>query len=187
MDQDQTQVEVDFSLSPQVNFVKASKTVAITDQATALVQAGVPVIRLAADGSTASLEVVKLLPDAFIDANCVNANRNRHLDLIAPALKSLCSSRMRAMEMPLRGDKLVMESDILLSKRETNRRFRVPISPQQRKTKPPKLQNLAATTWWVSSTFITFLLSIPIKWAGAWLSKQGSNKWGAAIIPASIG
>ncbi|KAM1041397.1 hypothetical protein ACFX13_031317 [Malus domestica] len=180
MDQDQTQVEVDFSLSPQVNFVKASKTVAITDQATTLVQARVPVIRLAADGSTASLEVVKLLPDAFIDAN-----RNRNLDLIAPALKSLCSSRMRAMEMPLRGDKLVMESDILLSKRETNRRFRVPISPQQRKTKPLKLQNLAATTWWVSSTFITFLLSIPIKWAGAWLSKQGSNKRGAAIIPAS--
>lgn len=42
------QVEVDVSLSPRVNSVKPSKTVAITDQATALVQAGVPVIRLAA-------------------------------------------------------------------------------------------------------------------------------------------
>lgn len=41
-------VEVDLSLSPRVNSVKPSKTVAITDQATALVQAGVPVIRLAA-------------------------------------------------------------------------------------------------------------------------------------------
>ncbi|XP_055833658.1 bifunctional aspartate aminotransferase and glutamate/aspartate-prephenate aminotransferase isoform X3 [Solanum dulcamara] len=41
-------VEVDISLSPRVNSVKPSKTVAITDQATALVQAGVPVIRLAA-------------------------------------------------------------------------------------------------------------------------------------------
>ncbi|KAJ9670794.1 hypothetical protein PVL29_026994 [Vitis rotundifolia] len=40
--------EVDISLSPRVNSVKPSKTVAITDQATALVQAGVPVIRLAA-------------------------------------------------------------------------------------------------------------------------------------------
>ncbi|KAG6395799.1 hypothetical protein SASPL_141928 [Salvia splendens] len=40
--------EVDVSLSPRVNSVKLSKTVAITDQATALVQAGVPVIRLAA-------------------------------------------------------------------------------------------------------------------------------------------
>ncbi|KAM1256121.1 hypothetical protein ACFX1Q_030278 [Malus domestica] len=45
---DQTQVEVDVSLSPRVNSVKPSKTVAITDQATVLVQAGVPVIRLAA-------------------------------------------------------------------------------------------------------------------------------------------
>ncbi|KAK9110633.1 hypothetical protein Sjap_018693 [Stephania japonica] len=40
--------EIDTSLSPRVNSVKPSKTVAITDQATALVQAGVPVIRLAA-------------------------------------------------------------------------------------------------------------------------------------------
>ncbi|GAV89201.1 Aminotran_1_2 domain-containing protein [Cephalotus follicularis] len=42
------QMEVDSSLSPRVNAVKPSKTVAITDQATALVQAGIPVIRLAA-------------------------------------------------------------------------------------------------------------------------------------------
>ena len=40
--------EVDISLSPKVNSIKPSKTVAITDQATALVQAGVPIIRLAA-------------------------------------------------------------------------------------------------------------------------------------------
>ncbi|KAK4583980.1 hypothetical protein RGQ29_021917 [Quercus rubra] len=39
--------EVDISLSPKVNSIKPSKTVAISDQATALVQAGVPVIRLA--------------------------------------------------------------------------------------------------------------------------------------------
>ncbi|MBA0727227.1 hypothetical protein Golax_000239, partial [Gossypium laxum] len=42
------QVKVDISLSPRVNSVKPSKTVAITDHATALAQAGVPVIRLAA-------------------------------------------------------------------------------------------------------------------------------------------
>nr|URX65373.1 glutamate/aspartate-prephenate aminotransferase [Gymnema sylvestre] len=41
-------MEVDQTLSPRVNSVKPSKTVAITDQATALAQAGVPVIRLAA-------------------------------------------------------------------------------------------------------------------------------------------
>ncbi|KAH1082831.1 hypothetical protein J1N35_022592 [Gossypium stocksii] len=42
------QVKLDISLSPRVNSVKPSKTVAITDHATALAQAGVPVIRLAA-------------------------------------------------------------------------------------------------------------------------------------------
>ncbi|KAL8150580.1 hypothetical protein V2J09_020388 [Rumex salicifolius] len=42
------QMDLDLSLSPRVNSVKPSKTVAITDQANALVQAGVPVIRLAA-------------------------------------------------------------------------------------------------------------------------------------------
>ncbi|KAG5552365.1 hypothetical protein RHGRI_010440 [Rhododendron griersonianum] len=41
-------MEVDISLSPRVSSLKPSKTIAITDQATALVQAGVPVIRLAA-------------------------------------------------------------------------------------------------------------------------------------------
>nr|DAD40265.1 TPA_asm: hypothetical protein HUJ06_014588 [Nelumbo nucifera] len=41
-------MQIDISLSPRVNSVKPSKTVAITDQATALAQAGVPVIRLAA-------------------------------------------------------------------------------------------------------------------------------------------
>ncbi|CAN1224647.1 Bifunctional aspartate aminotransferase and glutamate/aspartate-prephenate aminotransferase [Linum grandiflorum] len=41
-------VELDISLNPRVNSVKPSKTVAITDQATALAEAGVPVIRLAA-------------------------------------------------------------------------------------------------------------------------------------------
>ncbi|PWA98928.1 bifunctional aspartate aminotransferase and glutamate/aspartate-prephenate aminotransferase [Artemisia annua] len=42
------QMELDTSLSPRVNSVKPSKTVAISDKATALVEAGVPVIRLAA-------------------------------------------------------------------------------------------------------------------------------------------
>lgn len=69
---DQTQIaEVDISLSPRVNSVKPSKTVAITDQATALVQAGVPVIRLAAgepDFDTPSIiaEVAACLA-SFID------------------------------------------------------------------------------------------------------------------------
>ncbi|KZV44496.1 bifunctional aspartate aminotransferase and glutamate/aspartate-prephenate aminotransferase [Dorcoceras hygrometricum] len=47
-DIDSETMEVDISLSSRVNSVKPSMTVAITDQATALAQAGVPVIRLAA-------------------------------------------------------------------------------------------------------------------------------------------
>ena len=41
-------IEVDVSLSRRVNVVKPSKTVTISDHATALLQAGVPVIRLSA-------------------------------------------------------------------------------------------------------------------------------------------
>lgn len=41
-------MELDISLSPRVNAVKPSKTVSIMDHATALLEAGVPVIRLAA-------------------------------------------------------------------------------------------------------------------------------------------
>ncbi|MFS7969547.1 putative transaminase [Helianthus anomalus] len=41
-------MEVDTTLSPRVNSVQLAKTMAITDQATALVEAGVPVIRLSA-------------------------------------------------------------------------------------------------------------------------------------------
>ncbi|WVZ26619.1 hypothetical protein V8G54_005163 [Vigna mungo] len=44
----QADFPVDPSISPRVNAVKPSKTVAISDLATSLVQAGVPVIRLAA-------------------------------------------------------------------------------------------------------------------------------------------
>ena len=39
-------VELDISLSPRVNSIKPSKTVALTDQAMALARAGVPVIQL---------------------------------------------------------------------------------------------------------------------------------------------
>lgn len=39
---------VDISLSQRVNAVRPSKTMAISDHATAMLQAGVPVIRLAA-------------------------------------------------------------------------------------------------------------------------------------------
>ncbi|XXG87533.1 hypothetical protein AAC387_Pa11g2196 [Persea americana] len=44
-------MELDTSLSPRVDSLKPSKTMVIVDRATALVQAGVPVIRLAAGES----------------------------------------------------------------------------------------------------------------------------------------
>ena len=44
-------MELDTSLSPRVDSLKPSKTMVIVDCATALVQAGVPVIRLAAGES----------------------------------------------------------------------------------------------------------------------------------------
>ncbi|GMP32752.1 hypothetical protein CsSME_00006371 [Camellia sinensis var. sinensis] len=60
------QIEVDISLSPRVNSVKPSKTVAISDQATALVQAGVPVVRLAAGKPDFNTPAV--IAEAGIDA-----------------------------------------------------------------------------------------------------------------------
>ncbi|CAL5326817.1 unnamed protein product [Camellia sinensis] len=60
------QIEVDISLSPRVNLVKPSKTVVISDQATALVQAGVPVIRLAAGEPDFNTPTV--IAEAGIDA-----------------------------------------------------------------------------------------------------------------------
>lgn len=61
----------------------------------------------AAGGSVSSLEVVKLLLDASADANCVDCNGNKPVDMIAPALKSSCNSRRRATEMLLRGDQVI--------------------------------------------------------------------------------
>ncbi|KAL5992301.1 hypothetical protein ACLOJK_013217 [Asimina triloba] len=57
---------LDVSVSPKVNSVKPSKTVAITDQATALVQAGVPVIQLAA--GEPDFDTPALIAEAGINA-----------------------------------------------------------------------------------------------------------------------
>ncbi|XP_028077600.1 bifunctional aspartate aminotransferase and glutamate/aspartate-prephenate aminotransferase-like [Camellia sinensis] len=59
-------MEVDISVSPRVNSVKPSTTLAISDQAAALVQAGVPVIRLAAGEPDFNTPTV--IAEAGIDA-----------------------------------------------------------------------------------------------------------------------
>ncbi|BBG98063.1 zinc finger CCCH-type family protein [Prunus dulcis] len=62
-----------------------------------------------AGGSTASLEVVKLLLDASADANC-----------------SPCSSRRKTMEMLLKGDMSVMESDQIANQEGDQQKFPSP-------------------------------------------------------------
>ena len=60
------QVEVDILLSPRVNSVKPSKTIAITDLATALVQAGVPVIRL--EAGEPDFDILTIVAEVGINA-----------------------------------------------------------------------------------------------------------------------
>ncbi|KAK4766818.1 hypothetical protein SAY87_008460 [Trapa incisa] len=64
-------VDVDLTLSPRVNALKPSKTVAMTDQATALAQAGIPVIKLAAGepdfDTSAAITEVPWIPTKLYD------------------------------------------------------------------------------------------------------------------------
>ncbi|KAK2377202.1 zinc finger CCCH domain-containing protein [Trifolium repens] len=57
-----------------------------------------------AGGSEFSLEVVKLLLDAGADADCLDANGNKPVDLIAPAFNTSSKSRRKVLEMFLRGE-----------------------------------------------------------------------------------
>ncbi|XVF24147.1 hypothetical protein REPUB_Repub13aG0102100 [Reevesia pubescens] len=71
-----------------------------------------------AGGASSSLEIVKLLLDASADANCVDANGNKPVDLIVLALKSLSSSRRKVIELLLKGDDVVGFSDHILNQEE---------------------------------------------------------------------
>ncbi|CAJ2653412.1 unnamed protein product [Trifolium pratense] len=57
-----------------------------------------------AGGSEFSLEVVKLLLDAGADVDCLDANGNKPVDLIAPAFNTSSKSRRKVLEMFLRGE-----------------------------------------------------------------------------------
>ncbi|KAL5540558.1 hypothetical protein UlMin_045267 [Ulmus minor] len=65
----------------------------------------------AAGGASSSLEAVKLLLDASADANCLDVNGNKPVDLMAPALKLAGSSRRKVIEMLLTGDSSVVGDD----------------------------------------------------------------------------
>ncbi|XWS56738.1 hypothetical protein CRYUN_Cryun09bG0111200 [Craigia yunnanensis] len=71
-----------------------------------------------AGGSYSSVEIVKLLLDASADAKCVDANGNKPIDLIVPALKSLSHSRRKVIELLLKGDDVVGVSDHVLNQEE---------------------------------------------------------------------
>ncbi|KAK8508279.1 hypothetical protein V6N13_055727 [Hibiscus sabdariffa] len=60
-----------------------------------------------AGGANSSVEIVKLLLDASADANCLDANGNKPVDLIVPGLKSLSGSRRKVIELLLQGDDVV--------------------------------------------------------------------------------
>ncbi|XP_039063852.1 zinc finger CCCH domain-containing protein 29-like isoform X2 [Hibiscus syriacus] len=60
-----------------------------------------------AGGSNYSVEIVKLLLDADADANCVDANQNKPIDLIVPDLKCFSGARRKVIELLLQGDDVV--------------------------------------------------------------------------------
>jgi hypothetical protein len=79
-----------------------------------------------AGGTNYSLEIVKLLLDASADANCVNANGNKPVDLIGRALKSSSNSRRKAMELLLKGDNSVGEGDPTVNHEELQQQMAMP-------------------------------------------------------------
>ncbi|XWS65840.1 hypothetical protein CRYUN_Cryun05aG0148200 [Craigia yunnanensis] len=81
-----------------------------------------------AGGSNSSVEIVKLLLDAFADANYVDANGNKPIDLIVPALKSLSNSRRKVIELLLKGDDVVGVSDHVLNQEEESEKTTLPLS-----------------------------------------------------------
>ncbi|KAK3422634.1 hypothetical protein EUGRSUZ_G03067 [Eucalyptus grandis] len=57
-----------------------------------------------ASGSASAVEVVKLLLHASADANCIDGNGKKPIDVIALPLKSRGDSRRKLMELLLKGD-----------------------------------------------------------------------------------
>ncbi|XWS74801.1 hypothetical protein CRYUN_Cryun01aG0028800 [Craigia yunnanensis] len=79
-----------------------------------------------AGGANSSVEIIKLLLHASADANCVDANGNKPIDLIVPALKSLSTSRRKVIELLLKGDDVVDVSDHVLNLEEESEKAAMP-------------------------------------------------------------
>ncbi|KAL5732839.1 hypothetical protein ACOSP7_032182 [Xanthoceras sorbifolium] len=61
-----------------------------------------------AGGAISSFGAVKRLLDAFADADCVDANGNKPIDLVPVSMKSLRNGGKRAIELLLKGDQTVI-------------------------------------------------------------------------------
>ncbi|XP_022742461.1 zinc finger CCCH domain-containing protein 29-like [Durio zibethinus] len=79
-----------------------------------------------AGGSNSSVEIVKLLLDGSADANCVDANGNKPIDLIVPVLKSLSNTRRKVIDLLLNGDDIVGVSDHVLNQEEESEKTALP-------------------------------------------------------------
>ncbi|XP_041000452.1 zinc finger CCCH domain-containing protein 29-like isoform X2 [Juglans microcarpa x Juglans regia] len=79
-----------------------------------------------AGGTNASVGIIKLLLDACADATCVNANGNKPVDLIGPASRSPSNSNRKAIELLLKGDVSIGESDQITTEEEDRQKIATP-------------------------------------------------------------
>ncbi|KAE8686647.1 Zinc finger CCCH domain-containing protein 29 [Hibiscus syriacus] len=76
-----------------------------------------------AGGSESLVEIIKLLLDAKADVNRVDANGNKPIDLVVPALKSLSNSRRKVIELLLKGESVIGVSDNILNQKDESEKM----------------------------------------------------------------
>ncbi|KAF5453683.1 hypothetical protein F2P56_028569 [Juglans regia] len=79
-----------------------------------------------AGGTNTSVGIIKRLLDACADATCVNANGNKPVDLIGPASRSPSNSNRKAIELLLKGDVSIGESDQITTEEEDRQKIATP-------------------------------------------------------------
>ncbi|KAG2723911.1 hypothetical protein I3843_02G169500 [Carya illinoinensis] len=79
-----------------------------------------------AGGTNSSVVIIKLLLDACADATCVNANGNKPVDLIVSALRSPSNSNRKAIELLLKGEVSIGESDQITNQEEDQQKIATP-------------------------------------------------------------
>ncbi|KAB1217623.1 Zinc finger CCCH domain-containing protein 29 [Morella rubra] len=84
-----------------------------------------------AGGTNSSPEIVKLLLDVSADAQSVNANGNKPVDLIGSALKSPFNSNRRVMQLLLKGNNPVGERETTMDDEEEQQKITMPQLPKE--------------------------------------------------------